>query len=83
MLGLPGRTLRHCCATSVQIPYLHNTRLVVVPDRLGYYPYMTQEKKPPAMDLLGRRGGLKDDKIRKVVRVRWAKKRREEAPPAP
>ncbi len=50
---------------------------------MGYYPYMTQEKKPPAMDLLGRRGGLKDDKIRKVARVCWAKKRREEAPPAP
>ncbi len=49
---------------------------------MGYYPYMTQEKKSPAMDLLGGRGGLKDDKIRKVARACWAKKRREEDLPA-
>jgi hypothetical protein len=65
--------------------------LLVVPDRLGYYPCMTEEKNPAAVEL-GRRGGLKGGKARaakmtkeersesarKAAKARWAKKRQQE-----
>ncbi len=64
---------------------------LVVPDRLGYYSCVTEEKNPAAVEL-GRRGGLKGGKARaakmtkeersesarKAARARWAKKRQQD-----
>jgi len=62
-----------------------------MPDRLGYYSYMAEERNPAAVEL-GRRGGLKGGKARaakmtkeeriesarKAAKARWAKKRQQE-----
>lgn len=62
-----------------------------MPERLGYYCCMSEEKNPAAVEL-GRRGGLKGGKARaakmtkeersesarKAAKARWAKKRQGE-----
>ncbi len=62
-----------------------------MPDRLGYYCHMSEEKNPAAVEL-GRRGGLKGGKARaakmtkeersesarKAANARWEKWRREQ-----